>query len=76
MKSGTLHSPSLREQLSRGLPRDKSDTLLLIGACALVMFPHAWHLPAWVTLAASALLVWRGWITFRGNRMPARWLLV
>lgn len=76
MKSSTLRPPSLREQLARGLPRDKSDTLLLIGACALVMIPHAWHLPAWVTLAASALLLWRGWITFRGNRMPARWLLV
>ena len=76
MKSGALHSASLREQLSRGLPRDKSDTLLLIGACALVMIPHAWHLPGWVTLAAGALLLWRGWITFRGNRMPARWLLL
>ena len=76
MKSGLLHSASLREQLSRGLPRDKSDTLLLLCACALVMMPHAWHLPAWVTLSASALLLWRGWITFRGNRMPARWLLL
>jgi transglutaminase-like putative cysteine protease len=76
MTSGGLHASSLRRQLSRGLPRDKSDTLLLIGACALVMIPHAWHLPAWVTLAASALLLWRGWITFRGNRMPARWLLL
>ena len=27
----------------------------LLGACALVMMPHAWHLPAWVTLAASAV---------------------
>ena len=76
MKSGALHASSLREQLARGLPRDKSDTLLLIGACVLVMIPHAWHLPAWVTLAAGALLLWRGWITFRGNRMPARWLLL
>lgn len=71
-----LRKPSLRQQFMRGLPRDKSDTLLLIGACALVMMPHAWHLPAWVTLAASALLLWRGWVTFRGNRMPARWLLL
>jgi len=76
MKRNALHAASLREQLSRGLSRDKSDTLLLIGACALVMIPHAWHLPAWVTLAAGALLLWRGWITFRGNRMPARWLLL
>jgi transglutaminase-like putative cysteine protease len=76
MKSGAVHSSSLRQQLSRGLPRDKSVTLLLIGACALVMIPHAWHLPAWVTLAAGALLLWRGWITFRGKRMPTRWLLL
>ena len=76
MKNGALHASGLRQQLARGLPRDKSDTLLLIGACALVMIPHAWHLPAWVTLAAGALLLWRGWITFRGNRMPARWLLL
>jgi len=76
MNSPPLRSPTLREQLTRGLPRDKSDTLLLIGACALVMMPHAWHLPAWATLAASGLLLWRGWITFRGKRMPARWLLL
>ena len=76
MTSPALRPPSLREQFTRGLPRDKSDTLLLIGACALVMMPHAWHLPAWVTLAASALLLWRGWVTFRGNRMPARWVLL
>ena len=76
MNSSTLRSATLREQLTRGLPRDKSDTLLLIGACVLVMMPHAWHLPAWATLAASALLLWRGWITFHGKRMPARWLLL
>jgi transglutaminase-like putative cysteine protease len=76
MNSSMLRSATLRERLSRGLPRDKSDTLLLLGACALVMMPHAWHLPGWVTLAAGGLLLWRGWITFRGNRMPARWLLL
>ena len=76
MNNPALRPASLREQFTRGLPRDKSDTLLLIGACALVMMPHAWHLPAWVTLAASALLLWRGWVTFRGNRMPSRWLLL
>jgi protein-glutamine gamma-glutamyltransferase len=76
MNSSMLRPATLREQLSRGLPRDKSDTLLLIGACALVMMPHAWHLPGWVTVAACGLLLWRGWITFHGNRMPARWLLL
>ena len=33
----------LAQQLARGMARDKSDTLLLLGACALVMMPHAWQ---------------------------------
>lgn len=60
----------------RGLPRDKADTLLLLVACALVLAPHAAYLPLWTALACGALLAWRGWITFRGNRMPPRWLLL
>ena len=76
MSAAPLRPATLRERLLRGLPREKSDTLLLIGACALVMMPHAWHLPAWATLAAAALLLWRGWVTFRGNRMPPRLLLL
>jgi transglutaminase-like putative cysteine protease len=66
----------LAQQLARGLARDKSDTLLLLGACALVMMPHAWHLPLWATLSGALLLFWRGWITFHGRRMPPRWLLL
>jgi protein-glutamine gamma-glutamyltransferase len=58
------------------LARDKADTLLLLAACALVLAPHAAHLPLWATLACSTLLCWRGWITLRGNRMPPRWLLL
>jgi transglutaminase-like putative cysteine protease len=76
MSSPALRAATLRERLMRGLPREKSDTLLLLGACALVMMPHAWHLPAWASLAAAALLIWRGWITFHGNRMPPRLLLL
>jgi transglutaminase-like putative cysteine protease len=60
----------------RPMSRDKADTLLLLAACALVLSPHAGHLPAWITGLCVALLLWRGWITFRGNRMPSRWLLL
>lgn len=58
------------------MSRDKADTLLLLTTCALVLLPHANHLPAWVTPACFAILIWRGWVTFRGNRMPPKWLLV
>lgn len=57
------------------LSRDKADTLLLLIACCLVLAPHALHLPHWVTAASVVLLAWRIWITFRGNRMPPRWVL-
>jgi protein-glutamine gamma-glutamyltransferase len=62
--------------VGRPMSRDKADTLLLLSACALVLLPHLGHLPGWVGPACTALLAWRGWVTFRGNRMPPRWLLL
>ncbi len=58
------------------ISRDKSDTLLLLFACVLVLAPHSLQLPGWIGGTAAVLLAWRGWITFRGNRMPSRWLLL
>lgn len=57
------------------LSRDKVDTLMLLAACCLVLAPHAAHVAAWITGVSICMLVWRGWITFRGNRMPPRWIL-
>ena len=70
-----LSRPMLRP-LSRPMSRDKADTLLLLTSCALVLAPHTMHLPIWISLLCAALLSWRGWITFRGNRMPPQWLLL
>ena len=52
------------------LPRDKADTLLLLGAALLVLAPHAGHLPLWVGALCAATLLWRAAITLRGTRMP------
>jgi protein-glutamine gamma-glutamyltransferase len=69
-------SGSLVGRTARPMSRDKSDTLLLLGACTLVLLPHLAHLPTWAIPLCLGLLCWRGWITFRGNRMPPRWLLL
>ncbi|OWW20441.1 transglutaminase TgpA family protein [Noviherbaspirillum denitrificans] len=61
---------------NRPMTRDKGDILLLLGACTLVLLPHASHLPGWIMPVCAILLAWRGWITFRGNRLPPRWLLL
>ena len=66
----------MKISLSRPISRDKADVLLLLLSCTLVLLPHIGHLPSWVIPACAFLLMWRGWITFRGLRMPPRWLLL
>ena len=58
------------------LPRDKSDTLLLLGACVMVLLPHFLHLSWWTSAICSGLLLWRAAITMRGQRLPPMWLLL
>jgi len=58
------------------LPRDKADTLLLLGSTLLVLLPHARHLPVWVSLLCGAILSWRAAITLRGKRMPSSLVLL
>ncbi|MGH8854921.1 MAG: transglutaminase TgpA family protein [Telluria sp.] len=58
------------------LPRDKADTLLLLGSAVLVLAPHTTHLPLWVTLLCAATLAWRALVTLRGRRMPPTLVLL
>ena len=58
------------------MSRDKTDMLTLLVACLLVLLPHFFHLPLWISAGVAALLGWRGWITLSGRRLPPRWLLL
>jgi len=58
------------------MSRDKANTLLLLFACTLVLASHVIHLATWVSAACGLLLLWRGWITWFGNRLPSRKLLL
>ena len=53
------------------LPREKSDTLLLLVAALMVLVPHFGHLPLWNSLAVCAILLWRTVLTWSGRRMPS-----
>ncbi len=48
----------------------------LIACILLVSAPHAEHLPLWVSTLCVALLSWRTYLTYSGNPLPARWLLL
>ena len=76
MRSAPSASTAFLQRAMRPMSRDKADTLLLLAACVMVLAPHVTHLPIWATTVCAALLLWRTWITFRGNRMPSRWILL
>lgn len=67
---------AFRQRASGPLSRDKADMLLLLFSCSLVLLLHVGHLPAWVFPSCASILLWRGWITFQGNRLPPRWILL
>ena len=48
----------------------------LIACILLVSAPHADHLPLWVSAVCAALLAWRAHLTYGGNTLPPRWLLL
>ena len=64
---------TLRQTLAT-LPRDTRDTLFLLLVIAWVVAPQLAHLPAWASLMAGAVLLWRGWLAWRGRPLPGRWV--
>ncbi len=71
----TTTSSSPRK-LRTPIARDKADMLTLLVACLLVLLPHFFYLPVWISVGVATLLGWRSWITLTGKRLPPRWLLL
>ena len=62
-------------QTFHALPRDARDTLFLLFVIAWVIGPQVGVLPLWASLLAGGLLLWRGWLAFKGLPLPGRWVL-
>ncbi len=58
------------------LTRESRDTLFLLATIAAILAPHALQLPLWATAIATLMLAWRGWLAFRQQPLPSRWLLI
>jgi len=63
---------TLRQTLT-SLPRDARDTLFLLFVITWVIAPQVPNLPAWATVLAGGLLLWRGWLAIKGHALPGRW---
>lgn len=57
-------------------PVSRRQSLWLLLAATATLAPLSIHLPLWLSFGAGAALLWRGLISWRGWRLPARWLLI
>ncbi|MFL6581201.1 MAG: DUF3488 and DUF4129 domain-containing transglutaminase family protein [Burkholderiales bacterium] len=48
----------------------------ILGSLAMVIAPHALHLPAWIPTLAAVVLLARFYFGWRQTRLPNKWLLV
>ena len=56
--------------------KNKPLTYGLLLSILMVIAPHADHLPLWVSSLCVGLLLWRTWLTYSGDPLPQRWLLL
>lgn len=52
------------------LPRDTRDTLFMLAVIAWVLLPLVQQLPLWGSALAALVIVWRGWLAWRGLPLP------
>ena len=57
-------------------PVSRRQSLWLLLAAIATLAPLSIHLPPWLSFGAGAALLWRGLISWRGWRLPARRLLI
>ncbi|WP_425401150.1 transglutaminaseTgpA domain-containing protein [Algiphilus sp.] len=59
---------------TKPLPRER--LLRLLPVVAIVLAPHAPHLPPWIALVVGALILWRAAAALRAWPLPGRWVRV
>ncbi|QKT03615.1 DUF3488 domain-containing transglutaminase family protein [Ectothiorhodospiraceae bacterium 2226] len=58
----------------RGEPPVRADAPLVLVALAVVLVPHAVHIPLWLSAGALVLFLWRVAISRGRAKVPPRWL--
>ncbi|MEO7621520.1 MAG: DUF3488 domain-containing protein, partial [Gallionella sp.] len=55
---------------------NKALTYGLLLSILMVIAPHSYHLPLWLSSLCAGLLLWRAYLTHSGKALPQRWLLL
>src|SRR5882672_11643129 len=56
--------------------RERRDTIVLLGAVALVVLPHFEHLPWWATSLLILLWTWRVWLSVSRGALPGHFAML
>jgi transglutaminase-like putative cysteine protease len=56
--------------------RERRDTIVLLGAVALVVLPHFEHLPWWATSLLILLWAWRVWLSMTRGALPGHFAML
>jgi transglutaminase-like putative cysteine protease len=56
-------------------PLDRDELPWLLAVALATAAPHASHLPLWLSLLTSLVLLWRLWLWRQGGALPGRWRL-
>ena len=59
-----------------GAPLRTLEVYSVLGVLVAVLAPHVARIPAWASAAVAAMLLWRGWLAWRGAALPSKWLLI
>ena len=54
---------------------DHGATPWLFAAALATTLPHAAHQPVWLSVLATGVFAWAGWLWWRNERLPGRWPL-
>ena len=57
------------------LALDQTAVPWLFGAALVTIAPHFLHQPIWLSAFAGLMLFWGGWLWWRNERLPGRWVL-
>ncbi len=58
------------------LNREKTDTLILVGACLLVISNHFSSAALWISISSTLLMAVRAWLTLNGRKLPSKLILI
>lgn len=65
--------------MSRAMPNaalDAKGVMWLLGAMLFVVAPHLLRMPEWVAGFFLVMVAWRGWVAWRAQRFPTRWIVL